>query len=84
MSYFTIRIEESDHLRQTPLTPEDIEDILSLLGHPKKAIAAARITVLPSHATVHWTDKIAVSAQRQKNLGEGAGDEPEERLADPC
>jgi hypothetical protein len=58
MSYFTIRIEESDHLRQTPLTPEDIEDILSLLGHAKPAIIAATIQVSQSHATVHWTDKI--------------------------
>ncbi|MGB6013753.1 MAG: hypothetical protein WBG32_03405 [Nodosilinea sp.] len=58
MTYITLQIEESDHLRQTPITPEDIEDILSLLGHPRAAIASARITVLSSCVTVHWTDKI--------------------------
>lgn len=59
MTYITLQIEENDHLRQTPLTPEDIEDILSLLGHKPAVIAAARITVLPSCVTVHWTDQIA-------------------------
>ncbi|MGG6241562.1 hypothetical protein ACQ4N7_23295 [Nodosilinea sp. AN01ver1] len=59
MTYITLQIEESDHLRQTPITSEDIEDILALLGHPKAAIAAARITVQQPHATVHWTDQIA-------------------------
>lgn len=59
MTYFTLQIQISDRLRQTPITPENIEDILSLLGHAKPEIAAARITVQPSHATVHWTDQIA-------------------------
>ena len=57
MTYITLQIEETDHLRQTPITLEDIEDILSLLGHKPAAIAAAHITVLPSHATVQWTEQ---------------------------
>ena len=57
MPNITFQIEESDRLRHTPITPEDIEDILSLLGHSKAEIAAARIDVSPSHVTVHWTNE---------------------------
>ncbi|MBD1876952.1 hypothetical protein H6F75_26050 [Nodosilinea sp. FACHB-131] len=58
MSYITLQIEENDHLRQTPPL-EDIENILSLLGHSRIVIASARITVLPSCVTVRWTNQIA-------------------------
>ncbi|MGF1566864.1 MAG: hypothetical protein ACFCVD_02115 [Nodosilinea sp.] len=57
MPNITLQIEESDRLRQTPITPEDIEDILSLLGHSRAEITAARIEVSASHATVQWTNE---------------------------
>jgi hypothetical protein len=55
MAHFTIQLQISDRLYQTPITPEDIEDILALLGHGKPEITAATIVVSQSHATVHWT-----------------------------
>jgi hypothetical protein len=57
MTHYTIQIELDDHLQQTPIAPEDIEEILGLLGYSKPAIAAAAITVTSAQATVHWTDQ---------------------------
>jgi hypothetical protein len=57
MTYFTLQIQISDRLRQTPIDQADIEEILRLLGHSKPEIAAAIIEVSQSHATVQWTHK---------------------------
>jgi hypothetical protein len=64
MTHYTIQIEVNGHLQQTPITPEDIEEILSLLGYSKPEIATAQIQVSQSHATVHWTvTTVQVAAQ---------------------
>ena len=62
MTHYSIQIELDDHLQQTPIAPEDIEEILSLLGYSKPAIAAACITVNPAQATVHWTSEAQSAA----------------------
>ncbi|QQE64134.1 hypothetical protein GFS31_08130 [Leptolyngbya sp. BL0902] len=62
MTHYTLHIELDDHLRQTPITPADIEAILGVLGYAKPTIAKAQIRVSPSHATVHWTDHIHIAA----------------------
>jgi hypothetical protein len=57
MSYQIIQIQNTPHLERTPITQGDVEDILTLLGFPKTDISKAKITVLPSGVTVHWTAK---------------------------
>lgn len=55
LPYFTLDIQASDRLRKTPITVDDIANILSLLGHPQESINAATIKVSASRATVRWT-----------------------------
>ena len=62
MTHYSIQIELNDHLQQTPIAPEDIEEILSLLGYSKPAIAAACITVTSAQAIVHWIDQAQSAA----------------------
>ena len=54
MEYITIQIQATEHLRQTPLTPGDIEEILGLLGFSPAEITSAAVTVSKDLATVHW------------------------------
>lgn len=62
MTHYSIHIELDHHLRQTPITPADIEEILGVLGYSKPIIAKAQIRVSQSHTTVHWTDQAHIAA----------------------
>ncbi|MBD2425385.1 hypothetical protein [Phormidium sp. FACHB-1136] len=62
MTHYTIHIELDDHLRQTPITPADIREILGVLGYSKPVIVTAQIQVFQAQAIVHWTNETDLAA----------------------
>jgi hypothetical protein len=66
MEYITIQIQKTDHLRKTPVSQDDMKELLGMLGfsetamvedRPRRAIASATIAVSRNAATVHWADE---------------------------
>lgn len=60
MRYINIQIQVTEHLQQTPISQEDIEEILGLLGFSPVAIATSAIQVSCNSAVVRWFTQPAV------------------------
>ena len=57
MEYITIQIQKTDHLRNTPVSQDDMKELLGMLGFSETEISTATIAVSRNAATIHWAEE---------------------------